>query len=66
MARLVLAILILGAAAGGISVLVLGLRATLRESNEAGPGGGMTVQKLAFVALMLLILGVSVGWLGGL
>ncbi len=67
MQRLILAVLFLGAIAAILAVLVLGVRATVRDGgavpreSEGGP-----VQKLAFAALFLMIAGVSTGLLGGL
>jgi hypothetical protein len=69
MQRLVLAMLLLGMLAGAVALVASGLRATrkLGQTAEAeGPIGGGVVQKLSYVALFLLIVGVATGWLGGL
>ena len=69
MQRLVLAVLLLAVLAGVVAVLASGLRAAVRARSEAAgdePSEGATVQKLAYAALLLLILGTSTGVLGGL
>ncbi|MBM9594795.1 hypothetical protein [Roseitranquillus sediminis] len=69
MQRLVLAVLILALLAGLVVVLALGLRAAARSGGaafESGEFGNTTLQKLAYAALFVLIVGVSVGLLGGL
>ena len=67
MQRLVLAALLLAIVIGIVAVFVLGWRATVREGGGfPRDTEGSTVQKLAFVALVLLIAGVSTGLLGGL
>jgi hypothetical protein len=67
MQRLILATLILSAAIGVISVFALGVRASLRDGALVPrTTEGTNVQKLAFIALFLLIAGVSTGLVGGL
>lgn len=66
MQRLFLAMLLLGIVSGAIAIFVLGWRATVREGGLPRGSEGSSVQKLAFVALFLLIAGVSTGLLGGL
>lgn len=67
MQRLVLAALLLAVLAGIVAVFGLGLRASAREGGIVPrQTEGSSVQKLAFVALVLLIAGVSTGILGGL
>ncbi|TMM51845.1 hypothetical protein [Sulfitobacter sabulilitoris] len=44
-------------------------RAALRPIFASGTGGAMTptgFQKIAYLALLLLLVGVTTGWLGGL
>lgn len=67
MQRLVLAALLLAVVAGLATVFALGWRAVVREgggTRRESEGSG--VQKLAYLALILLIAGVSTGFLGGL
>jgi ABC-type nickel/cobalt efflux system permease component RcnA len=67
MQRLVLAALLLAIIAGFVAVLVLGVRATVRDGGMIPrESEGSSLQKLAFAALVLLIAGVSTGLLGGL
>jgi hypothetical protein len=67
MQRLFLAALLLAIAAGVVAALAVGLRETYREVQVIPrESEGSRVQKLAFVALVLLIAGVSSGLLGGL
>lgn len=67
MQRLVLAALILALIGGIVAVFVLGWRATARERGVVPfESEGSSVQKLAYVALLLLIAGVSSGLVGGL
>jgi hypothetical protein len=67
MQRLVLATLLLAFLAGIVAVFVLGVRAAVRDGGLVPrEAEGSSVRKLAFVALFLLIAGVSTGLLGGL
>ena len=72
MQRLVLATLILALLAGGIALAVASARAAVRLGVDRGTAvararvGGEAMQKLSYVGLILLILGVATGWLGGL
>jgi hypothetical protein len=67
MQRLVLAALLLAMVSGLVAVFALGLRASVRRGQLVPQEAeGTAVQKVAFAALVLLILGVSTGLLGGL
>ena len=69
MQRLVLAVLLLAVLVGLLAVVALGVRAAVRSGSDAaerGKFGVVTVRKLAFAALIVLIAGASVGLLGGL
>ena len=66
MQRLVLAVLLLALLIALLSVAAAGVRASLGPGGRLRDDGGALLQKLAYVALFLLIFGVSTGWLGGL
>lgn len=66
MQRLALAVLLLALIAGVLWLASAGVRAAVRPDGPLRAEGGVTLQKLAYAALFVLILGVSTGWLGGL
>ncbi len=69
MQRLALAIILLAILVGVLTMAARAFRRSLepRDTPVIGTNsGGITMQKLAFAGLFLVILGTSTGWLGGL